>query len=165
MNKVKKLHPNVVPYWKVKELINACIWLLIFSLPFVVQLVWLHEWWWLTYSSIALMGFIVLKTAFFILVGVNAKYSRRSYNVTNDEIMIQWGSFWADRSSIIPMNRVQHVDKEEGIIAMKYGISEITIHTAGEAHYIVGLLQEDAVKLREEIIRLAKLDDQEVYND
>lgn len=165
MNELKKLHPNVVPYWRVKSLISMVIGILFSSIPFVIKIFWLNNWVWLTYASSVLIAYFVLSAVFFVVYGVNVKYARRSYRLSDDEIMIQWGSVWSDNSTIIPMNRVQHVDKEQGIIAKKYGVSEIAINTAGESHYIVGLLVEDAQILREEIIKLAKLGDKGAYHD
>lgn len=165
MEEVKKLDPNVISYWIAKCIQKTGKWLIICIVPMVIHLLWLKSWTWITYVAIPLEVFFFLKAMFFIAYGVHVKYARHSYLVTSEEIVINDGNMWVSSSVVIPMNRVQHVDKEQGIIAKKYDISEITIHTAGEGHTIVGLKGNDSDLLRSEIIKHAKIGESDVYKD
>lgn len=55
--------------------------------------------------------------------------------------------------------------KNKDMLAKKLGLSELTITTAGDHHFIMGLAEEDAVQLRRQIIELSKLDDKDAYYD
>jgi len=109
--------------------------------------------------------FFFIKGLFFVFFGVHRKYARRGYLLGEDELMIRWGDVWSDNSSIIPLSRVQHVDQEQDLLAKRLGLSELTITTAGDYHFIVGLTEEGAIKLRRQIINLAKIDNKDAYYD
>lgn len=161
----QKLHPNVIPYWRIMHALGMVKWVAIGSIPLVVRLIWLPAWTWLTVVSGLTVSFFLLRGLFFIGFGVHIKYSRLSYQLGDDEIRIRWGHVWSDNSSVIPFSRVQHADLEQNALAKKLGISALTIATAGDHHAIPGLAEEEAVRLRRRIIDLAKLDDREAYDD
>lgn len=161
----QRLHPNVIRYWQIKYGLNSLKWILIGSIPLITQAVWLQEWRWLKLIPFLFIPFFLIKGLAFICFGVYKKYSRRSYLIESDELLIRWGNVWADNSSIIPLSRVQHVDQEQDILAKKLGLSELIITTAADDHYIIGLAEQDAVRLRRHIIELSKLDGKDAYYD
>jgi len=161
----QKLHPNVIRYWQVMYGLHTFKWILISSIPLIIRAVWLPAWGWLTVISCLAIVFFFIRGLTFVCYGVHKKYSRRSYFLGDDEIMIRWGNAWSDNSSIIPVSRVQHVDQEQDMLAKKLGLSELTITTAGDHHFIMGLVEEDAVRLRRQIIELSKLDEKDAYYD
>jgi membrane protein YdbS with pleckstrin-like domain len=165
MNTEKKLHPNVIPYWKLSQGIWSVVQIVISIIPAGTNWLWLHSWNWLLYVSLFLIVFIIVKRIHFVYRGVHVRYSRRSYRLTEDEITIHYGSIWSHASTVIPMSRIQHVDKEQGIIAKRFGLSELELHTAGEFHYIVGLQDEDAEIVRKQVITFAKIGDADAYRD
>ncbi|WP_285848447.1 PH domain-containing protein [Paenibacillus sp. MER TA 81-3] len=125
---------------------------------------WLPQWKWIIYVSAFYLLLHWSKDLFYIIYGVRFSYARRSYVLTKDEIVIRWGSIWSVNSSVIPLSRVQHVDIEQDVIQKKLGISEVVIVTAGDATGIVGLLEDDANKLRRQVIELAKIGETDAYN-
>lgn len=160
---LQKLHPNVIRYWQIIQGIRTCKWLIGGIALLVVKWIWLPSWDWLMIISILGMAFFIIKSLFFVFYGVYIKYSRRGYFLGTDELMIRWGNVWSDNSTIIPLNRVQHVDQEQDIIAQRFGLSSLTITTAGDDHSIIGLTEEDAISLRRQIIEIAKLGDSDAY--
>ncbi|MFF2532254.1 PH domain-containing protein [Brevibacillus sp. NPDC058079] len=165
MNPEQKLHTDVIPYWRVKRVVTCFIWIAGFSLPIILYFFWLSTWHWLFYASLSLIGFVLAKDVYFIIHGVKIKYSRYGYTMGEDEIQIRWGDFWSESSSIIPMNRIQHVDKEQSVLAKKYNLAELEFYTAGEAHFIPGLKMDVADEIRAQVIKLAKIGDTDAYND
>lgn len=161
----QKLHLNVIRYWQIKYALHNLKWILICSIPLIIRAFWFPAWGWLTMISCLAISFFLINGFTFIYYGVYKKYSRRSYLLGDDELMIRWGNVWSDNSSIIPLSRVQHVDQEQDMLAKRLGLSELTITTAGDHHFIVGLLEEDAARLRRQIIELSKLDNKDVYYD
>lgn len=161
----QKLHPNVIRYWQIEYAIYILKRILICIIPLIIQVIWLPAWSWLTIVSCLGISLFFIMGVIFISYGVHKKYSRRSYLLGDDEIMIRWGNVWSDKSSIIPLSRVQHVDQEQDMIAKRLGLSELTITTAGDDHYIVGLTEEDAMRLRRQIIERSKLVNEDTYYD
>lgn len=161
----QKLHPNVIRYWQIEYGLHTFKWILIACIPLMLRILWLPAWGWLTMISCLAISFFFIKGLAFICFGVYRKFSRRSYILGDDELMIRWGNVWSDNSSIIPLSRVQHVDQEQDMLAKRLGLSELTITTAGDHHFIVGLTEEDAARLRRQIIELSKLDNKDAYYD
>lgn len=75
------------------------------------------------------------------------------------------GKHLAANSSIIPLSRVQHVSIEQDVIQKKLGISDLAIVTAGDANYIIGLLEEDTERLRRQVVELPKIGDSDAYGE
>ncbi|WPS85578.1 PH domain-containing protein (plasmid) [Brevibacillus halotolerans] len=165
MNSGIQLHPDVITYWRMKAILSCFIWSVIFSIPLFVYWFWLQTWQWMFYGSIISIAIIVIYDLYFIANGVKRKYLRHGYSLTEDEITIRRGDVWSKSSSIIPMNRIQHVDKEQGLIAKRYNLAELAFHTAGQAHTIPGIKMDKAEELRNQVIKLAKIGDLNAYND
>ncbi len=80
------------------------------------------------------------------------------YSISGDEIDLQHG--WLVRTrTVIPMNRVQHLKSEQGLLARRFRLSDVHIHTAAGAVVIDGLDQDEAADLRTRISALAGLAD------
>ncbi len=100
--------------------------------------------------------------AWFLVVGVLIRpvvsWRLFWYAVTEDEIDLQHG--WLVRTrTVIPMNRVQHLKSEQGLLARPFRLSVLHIHTAAGAVVVDGLDQEEAGAMRTRIGELAHLSD------
>ncbi len=76
------------------------------------------------------------------------------YQLSEAGLSIKKGVFW-QQQSMIPRNRVQHIDITTGPIERRYDLSKLVVHTAGTRNASVtlpGLLHDDAVALRHELI-------------
>jgi uncharacterized protein len=63
------------------------------------------------------------------------------------------------RRTLIPMERVQHVETERGIIGQALDLATVKIHTAAGSHEIPLLTEGDAARLRLQIAELARTAD------
>lgn len=62
-----------------------------------------------------------------------------------------------ERTRLIPLNRLQHVDLERGLFERMYGLSSLIIHTAGTHAAnttIPGLEAEAAARLRDHLVEI-----------
>lgn len=91
-----------------------------------------------------------------LLVGLipQVKWKRWRYDINEHEIELQHGLVII-RRTLIPVNRVQHVDTRQGPILRHYDLSAVTISTAATTHQIPALDTEGAEEARNRISRLA----------
>ncbi len=92
---------------------------------------------------------------FFGLILPNIRWKRWSYEVSEKGIDLQRGIIITKRT-IIPINRVQHVDTAQGPIYRRYGLSSISLSTAATTHEIPALDDETAIALRTMISDLVR---------
>jgi uncharacterized protein len=81
------------------------------------------------------------------------RYDRWHYALGDDRLRIERGYlFYSD--TVVPLGRIQHIDVDQGPIMRRYGLSTMTVHTAGNHGASVslpGLRHDDAVEMRERI--------------
>jgi uncharacterized protein len=81
------------------------------------------------------------------------RYARWHYALGDDRLRIERGYlFYSD--TVVPLGRIQHIDIDQGPIMRRYGLSTMTVHTAGNHGASVslpGLRHDDAVAMRERI--------------
>lgn len=82
------------------------------------------------------------------------RWKRWRYDINEHEIDLQHGLIIVQRT-LVPVNRVQHVDTRQGPILRNYGLSNVTISTAATTHEIPALTDENAGTVRDQISRLA----------
>ena len=81
------------------------------------------------------------------------RYGARGYDMSADRLRVVRGIWWHS-DTVVPFGRVQHIDVDQGPVERAFGISTLTLHTAGNHNASVnlpGLEQELAKELREEI--------------
>ena len=79
----------------------------------------------------------------------------------NTEIDIQSGIFVIKRT-LIPMNRVQHVETKQGPLLRKYELASVEISTAATMHVIPALDLTEADELRHYISKMASVEEEDV---
>lgn len=138
-----------------KEYINVIIinLLLIFSFVFM-GIVVLHFTSSLTLGII--FSFILFSIVFFVFLFFLYKksFKRRGYLLREKDILYASGLL-SYTTTIVPINRIQHVAIHQGIFSRMYHLSEIQIYTAGSNSsdlFIAGLSLEDAEKIKEYIV-------------
>ena len=80
-------------------------------------------------------------------------YRRWGYDLSPDELRVLRGFLWRT-DTIVPMERVQHIDVAQGPLARAFGLSTLVVHTAGTHNSTValpGLATADAEAMREAI--------------
>ena len=148
-----RLPVRTLTYWRVRALLGGLV--------AVGVLVWAAvglTWFDLTLRWAAVAGGVVWFLVIGVLVRPVVRWRLFWYAITDDEIDLQHG--WLVQSrTVVPMNRVQHLESEQGVLASRFRLAVLHIHTAAGAIVVAGLDQEDAALMRTRIGRLAHLAD------
>jgi len=83
------------------------------------------------------------------------RYRRWRWDVRPDVIDIQHGTFTV-RRTLVPLERVQHVDTKRDVLEQMLDLSTVVVHTAAGSHTIPYLSDFDASELRDRIASLAR---------
>ncbi len=145
-----RLPATAVSAWRITGLIQSAILglgLLLFWLmdtqhvmPFWVGIVFFVFW----------LILSVLLTAFVPYW----RWKRWRYDVNEHEVELQRGLVIV-RRTLVPVNRVQHVDTRKGPILRYYNLSDVTVSTAATTHQIPALDEETAAEVRNRISKMA----------
>ncbi len=101
-----------------------------------------------------LVGALLLIGAAVVLVP-QLRYRRWRWDVRPDVIDIQHGTFTV-RRTLVPLERVQHVDTRRGVLEQMLDLATVVVHTAAGSHTIPYLAEDDASELRDRIASLAR---------
>ncbi|MEO9467762.1 PH domain-containing protein [Parasphingorhabdus sp.] len=80
-------------------------------------------------------------------------YRRWGYDMGDEQLRILRGFLWRT-DTIVPFNRIQHIDVAQGPLQRMFGLSTLIVHTAGTHNSIVtlpGLATADAERMRDTI--------------
>ena len=80
-------------------------------------------------------------------------YRRWGYDMGDEQLRVLRGFLWRT-DTIVPFNRIQHIDVAQGPLQRLFGLSTLIVHTAGTHNSIVtlpGLATADAENMRETI--------------
>lgn len=83
------------------------------------------------------------------------KYRRWGYAMEDDRLRVLRG-FLFRTDTVVPFNRIQHIDVGQGPVERLCGVATLVVHTAGTHNSIVslpGLEPDDANNMREEMRR------------
>lgn len=83
------------------------------------------------------------------------RWKRWHYRVDEDEIDLLRGII-ISRRTLVPVNRIQHVDTRQGPVFRKFGLSSVAISTAATTHVIPALDDDTADLLRDKISALVR---------
>ncbi len=156
-----RIHKNAIKAWTV----NALLYGLILFVPAAVyfgisvsynlenSMLWYAGIDWVLFSIMAFAALIL-----YILIGLifpKLRWRRWKYDVSERQIDMQRGIIIKKRT-LVPINRVQHVDTRQGPVYRKFGLSSVTISTAATTHEIPALDDETADELRNTISSLVR---------
>ncbi|MBU8907318.1 PH domain-containing protein [Desertibacillus haloalkaliphilus] len=146
----QRISKHALPVWRFKAVIESVvIALVVVGYGFISYFLQLP-----TSLLVFIIIVFVLGSLIHIFVVPNIRWKRWRYDVLESEIDLQYGIIIVKRT-LIPMNRVQHVDTEHGPLLRKYGLAAVTISTAATVHQIPALTHEVADDLRDRIASLA----------
>lgn len=97
----------------------------------------------------------VLLFGLFVFVLPKFRWKRWYYNVNDKSVDMLRGIVFKKRT-VVPINRIQHVDTKQGPVYRKFGLSSINISTAATTHEIPALDEETATQLRNSISELVR---------
>lgn len=96
---------------------------------------------------------ILLLAAYLIVRVPLRRYHARGYAVAADRLRVVRGLLFRS-DTVVPFGRVQHIDLHQGPLERAFGLTTLTVHTAGNHNASVslpGLAEADAAAMLEEI--------------
>jgi hypothetical protein len=93
-----------------------------------------------------------------VLVWPELRWRRWRYEVREHEIDLRHGALTIVRT-LVPMQRVQHVDTRRGALEQLLGLATVVFHTAAGANGIPALEAAEAAVVRDRIALLTRTDD------
>lgn len=93
--------------------------------------------------------------AAFLVFIYRLSFKKRGFALREKDIIYKHGVI-AETTTIIPINRIQHVALDEGIISRSYGMATLQIFTAGGASghvHIAGIEVEKAKIMKEVLVK------------
>tara|TARA_R110002124_G_scaffold222942_1_gene388318 strand:- start:3837 stop:4322 length:486 start_codon:yes stop_codon:yes gene_type:complete len=110
------------------------------------------------FDPLVLILAVISSLVIYLFVGLaipKLRWQRWRYEVSEDAIDLLRGFLFKTRT-VVPINRVQHVDTNQGPIYRKYGLSSVKISTAATTHEIPALDDETAADVRNKISQLVR---------
>lgn len=98
-----------------------------------------------------------------VLFLVHQGYKHKSYAVRERDLVYKSGWLWKT-NTVVPYNRVQHCEVNEGPIDRMFGLAELKVFTAGGASSdlsIPGLVPETAERIKEYIVKKTAAEEEE----
>lgn len=126
--------------------ISNTIFAVLLSLAFLVM-VFVNDWFmenilWLAGVKLLFIGLLFLVA--------NKAFKRKGYALREKDVLFTRGLI-AHKTTVIPLNRIQHVALHEGFLSRMYDLSEVQIYTAGGSSSdlsIPGVPKEEALKIK-----------------
>ena len=88
-----------------------------------------------------------------VFIAPGRRFRRWGYHMDADELQVQHGLL-TQVHTVVPLDRVQHLDIAQGPIERAFSVCRLVLHTAGTLHSQVtlpGLTRETAERMRDEI--------------
>jgi membrane protein YdbS with pleckstrin-like domain len=148
--KLSRPHPS---YWRV-IVINICLFLLVLGGAIAVLIVLDPPPHINLYYYI--IGYIAVAVSLFLLY--RASFRKRGFALREKDIIFKSGII-AETTTIVPLNRIQHVALDEGIFSRIFKLGKLQIYTAGglSGHLMIAGIEIEKAKSMKELL-LRKLD-------
>lgn len=153
----QKIDKKAIPAWRITGGIGSLFWWFVPVVYGFFALGGVTERW----PVVLLTVLVVFNTILQASIIPSIRWRRWSYQIDKHEIYLQHGIFII-RRTLIPVNRIQHVDTRQGPIMRSFDLSSVTITTAATTHEIPALNDEVADEVRNRISDLARAADQDV---
>lgn len=151
----QQIAPATVKVRNLNELITSLISLIVITgLYFCTDY---FNWWsWLHYIWMGLFVITVIGIPWTYFVSSPIYYKTFRYGLTDDFLYIKSG-IWTREEVMVPMTKIQSIELTQGIIMRKYGVRSIEIKTMQGGVTIPHIEGDVAMKLRDDISKLARL--------
>ncbi len=150
------LEPKVKTLWRIQSAITGVI-LTGVSLPFDIFILRSEGRFIVPIGVIpAVLALLTIGLPIFL---AGRKYDMYRYRLGDDDLSVAHGIFWRTMR-FINRARIQHVDIAAGPIARKLGLCDMSVYVGGQvgaAVQIPGLSPQEAERIREILLRSAKL--------
>lgn len=148
----KRIHQNAIKAWKLSAFLFGS---LVYIIPALVYLIFRLDGEISMFYPIISAPVAVLIHCFLMFALPKIRWKRWKYDVNELGIDMQRGIIVTKRT-VVPINRIQHVDTRQGPLYRKYGLSSISLSTAATTHEIPALDEATATELREIISELVR---------
>lgn len=144
-----ELPRRITRVWSVNAVIES---LIVWGACGVVSAIaWVHDWWGVWPWPALALGLVVAYGVAGLAVQPlqnRYDYAFSRYMIGEHDLRIRRG--WLFRSvTIIPFNRIQHVDTKQNPVLRHYGLTRVVVHTAVGAHEIDALEAAEAQRVTE----------------
>ncbi|WP_167737622.1 PH domain-containing protein [Sphingomonas parva] len=88
-----------------------------------------------------------------VLIAPRRRWRAWGYRAGDTDLELAHG-VWTQVRTLVPLDRVQHIDISQGPLERMFGVCRLVLHTAGTAHSLVllpGLARDTAERMRDEI--------------
>jgi membrane protein YdbS with pleckstrin-like domain len=96
---------------------------------------------------------VLILSIWIVFFGPARRFRRWGYLMDGEELQVRRG-LMTQVHTVVPLDRVQHIDIAQGPLERSFGVSRLIVHTAGTLHSQVllpGLPRETAERMRNEI--------------
>ena len=96
---------------------------------------------------------LLLLAVWIVFLAPSRRFRAWGYAMDTEELQVRRG-MWTQVHTVVPLDRVQHIDLAQGPLERSFGVSRLVVHTAGTLHSQVllpGLARPTAEKMRDEI--------------
>lgn len=155
MDNVKQLPVEIKTIWRIRELIDLLVWLLI-AVPFLVWALLAPDSWqpWLWSITGVIAAFGVIESLIELAL-VPYHYRFWTYYIDDRQVELHHGFFFR-KQIVIPIARVQNVTLIQGPVIRLKHLQKVKVMTAAGGEDIAGLKEQEANDLKELIMKLAK---------
>jgi len=148
-------HPHS-NYWKIIY-INLSIFLGLIGIGATILLIFINEI--RTYTFLITAIYAALIAILFLLF--RASFKKRGYAIRTHDVIYKSGII-AESTTIVPLNRIQHIELNEGILSRVFHLGSLQLFTAGgqTGHiHISGIPIEEAKNIRDLLLKKLDLTD------
>ncbi len=96
---------------------------------------------------------LFLLAIWIVFLAPRRRFESWAYRMDGEELQVRYG-VWTRVHTVVPLDRVQHIDIAQGPLERSFGVSRLIVHTAGTLHSQVllpGLPRETAEAMRDDI--------------
>ncbi|MBG9446003.1 PH domain-containing protein [Cytobacillus firmus] len=153
-----RISSRAIRVWIISEVIQNIIGFAVLGVLFYLND--LFSWKeWIGWVLIILL-FVSIPAAIWSFISPFIKYKSWRYDVDEEYVQMKSG-VWQEKHLLIPMTKVQSVETVQGPIMRKYGLYSVTMGTMGSSHTIPALPEGEAVSLRNQIAKYAKIKEED----
>lgn len=146
------IHPKAITAWRISAVLTTLFYLVML----IIYLIFVFTEDFPMWPAWPGMLFVLMTGLFDIAIIPELRWRKWRYTIAESEIDLMRGVFIIKRT-LIPVNRIQHVDTRQGPILRYFGLSSVTISTAATMHEIPALDDETADNVRNHISKLARV--------
>ena len=151
------LDPRAVKLWRVAAQIAVAVFMLPLLIGVAVSSYFQPK---AVIGMIAGWGCLTSLWLWFSLWHPPRRYQSWGYRIDDKVLETRNGNLF-QTTRLLPLNRLQHVDLQQGPLERIYGLARLELHTAGTQNAsitIPGLAREEAVRLRDHLVALGGTD-------